>query len=144
MKTFTITESVTMYSNFGQHAEQNLAYHLTGEIRRHDRVAYDKGSDIPEYNLSVKSSAFTLMSGTACMAQDFNGIIDEYFSKVASKHIAYVTKNFNVFVMNLDEFKSFLYQFARLEKDSEKNGGRYKVKMRKETSAMCEWLMARA
>ena len=55
-------ELLNNYKNAGQNAEQSLAYALTGEIRKHDKVAFDKGSDIPEFKMSVKSARFTLAS----------------------------------------------------------------------------------
>lgn len=129
-------------NNFGNHCERSLAYTLTGELRKHDRVPYYKDSDIPEYKMSVKSSSFTLMSGGVCVAQDFDGIIEEYFSRTASEVIAYVAKNMVAYVMDKTEFREFLTLFCRLERESSQNGGRYKVKMRPESRKTLAWLEA--
>ena len=48
------------YANNGQHSQQMLDYTLTGQIRKADHLKWDKGSDIPEYAMSVKSARFTL------------------------------------------------------------------------------------
>lgn len=140
MKKIYVTEIERKYNIFGQHAEQALAYTLTGEMRTHDHVPYTKGSDIPEFKMSVKSAKFTLMSGNLCEAQDFNGIVEEFFHKTASESFAYVTQNFECFIMNAKEFRNFICQFCGLSKESTKNGGRFKVQMRSESKKVLEWL----
>ena len=143
MEIIKVMEIERVYKNNGMHLEQSLAYTLTGKIRKHDRVAYDKSSDIPEYDMSVKSAKFTLMSGSICKAQDFEGIIEEYFANTASKRIAYVTQDMNAYIMDMVEFNEFLHLFAFLERESSQNGGRYKVKMRSESKKVIAWLAAK-
>lgn len=142
MKKIIVANIERQYSNFGQHAEQSLAYTLTGELRRHDHVNYAVGSDIPEFSMSVKSAKFSLMSGGLCEAQDFEGIVEEFFHKTASKCFAYVTKELECFVMDMSEFRSFVNQFCILTHESSKNGGRCKVQMRSESSKVIQWLQA--
>lgn len=136
-----IIEAVSEYTNGGSAKEQNLAYALTGEMRGHDSVPFDKGSDIPEYHMSVKSSHFTLVSGKLMMADSFQGQIDEYFERVASKSWAYVTENNEAYIMDMAEFRSMLMTFARFEKDSGKNGGKSKVRFA-ENKKILAWLSA--
>lgn len=138
-----VTEIERQYANFGNHAEQCLAYMLTGELRTHDHIRYDKGSDIPEYHMSVKSAKFTLMSGRLCESQDFDGIVEEFFQKTASEQFAYVTQDMVAYIMTATEFKEFIYNFCRLERESSQNGGRYKVKMRMESKKVIEFLKTR-
>lgn len=138
--TITLTETFRNYKNFGQHAEQVLAYTLTGEIRKADKVPFYMGSDIPEYEMSVKSSKFSLMNGNACESQTFEGICEEFFAKVVSKKFAYVTQDMVAYVMNIEQFRQFVYLFCGLERESQKNGGRYKVKMRAESKKTLAWL----
>lgn len=102
-----VTEIERQYANFGNHAEQCLTYMLTGELRTHDHIRYDKGSDIPEFHMSVKSAKFTLMSGNLCESQDFDGIVEEFFQKTASKQFAYVTKDMVAYIMTAEIFKEF-------------------------------------
>lgn len=128
------------YKSNGQHKEQALAYVLTGEIRKADKVPFYMGSDIPEYEMSVKSSKFSLMNGNACICQDFDGIVEEFFNRVKSTKFAYVTNDMVAYVMNIEQFRQFVYMFCGLERESQKNGGRYKVKMRAESKKTIAWL----
>lgn len=139
--TITLHETFRNYKNFGQHAEQVLTYTLTGEIRKADKVPFYMGSDIPEYEMSVKSSKFSLMSGNACICQDFDGMVEEFFSRAKSKQFAYITQDMVAYVMNVEQFRQFVYEFCGLEKESSKNGGRYKVKMRAESKKTLAWLV---
>ena len=131
------------YKSNGQHKEQALAYVLTGEIRKADKVPFYMGSDIPEYEMSVKSSKFSLMNGNACICQDFNGIVEEFFQKTASKQFAYVTQDMVAYIMTAEIFREFVVLFCRLERESSSNGGRYKVKMRMESKKVIEFLKTR-
>lgn len=145
MNAMTLNNSMPrMYKNFGQHAEQLMAYTLTGEIRKHDNgVRYDRESDIPEYHMSVKSARFSLMSSCCCVAQTFEGIIAEYMANTVSKCVAYVSATGKAYIMNMVEFEAFLYRFCKLTKDSQKSGGRYKVRMQEETGKVIRWLEER-
>jgi hypothetical protein len=138
-----VVEIKRQYANFGNHAEQCLAYMLTGEVRSHDHIRYDKGSDIPEYHMSVKSAKFTLMSGNLCESQDFDGIVEEFFQKTASKQFAYVTQDMVAYIMTAEIFREFVVRFCGLERESSRNGGRYKVKMRMESKKVIEFLKTR-
>ena len=143
MYTITCANINRTYANFGNHAEQALAYTLTGEIRKHDKVPYDKDSDIPEYHMSVKSEKFSLMSGNLCESEDFEEIISQYMARTASKCVAYVSQAMVAYVMNMVEFNEFLHRFCGLERESSKNGGRIKVKMRSESKQVLRWLEER-
>lgn len=142
MNTIICKEIIRTYSNSGAHKEQALAYTLTGEMRKHDKVRYDMGSDIPEFHMSVKASGFTLMSGNICKAQDFDGILAEYAENTASHAVAYVTEQMVAYVMEIPKFCEFCREFCKLEQESAKNGGRFKVRMKKENRAVIEWLAA--
>ena len=143
MTTITMTTIERTYSNNGMHAEQALAYALTGEIRPHDHVPFDKGSDIPEYHMSVKSSKASLMSGNRCESQTKEGIIAEFIAKSASICFAYVVADFTTaYVMNSTEFAEFCTEFGSLTRESTKNGGKVKVQLRKENEKTLRWLKA--
>lgn len=132
------------YTNNGQHAEQTLAYTLTHEIRKHDNVPFDKGSDIPEFHMSVKSSKASLMSGNRCESQTKEGIIAEFIAKSASEIFAYVLADFSkAYAMNGEEFAEFCQAFGGLTRESTKNGGRAKVQLYAESKRMREWLEGR-
>lgn len=131
-----------LYHNVGQHLEQTLTYNLTGKIRKHDCVPFDKGADIPEYGISVKSARATLVSGMLMNASTREGQITEYFQRVRANGFAYVTKDETAYIMDASEFYKFLMRFTSFEKDSTKNGGRYKVRIKSETREMLAWLGA--
>ena len=143
MTTITLTTIERTYTNNGMHAEQTLAYALTGEIRTHDHVPFDKGSDIPEYHMSVKSSKASLMSGNRCESQTKEGIIAEFIAKSASTCFAYVIADFSkAYVMSGEEFAEFCMAFGGMSRESNKNGGKAKVQLRAETAKTLAWLEA--
>lgn len=128
------------YKNNGLHAEQALAFTLTGEIRKHDSKPFYADSDIPEFAMSVKSAHFTLASANIMQAQDKNGQIEEYLMRVHSTTVAYVSKDFSVaYVMTMVEFAEFLYKFTTLTAESKKHGGKMKLMARSESKAMKAW-----
>lgn len=143
MTTITLTTIERTYTNNGMHAEQTLAYALTGEIRAHDHVPFDKGSDIPEYHMSVKSSKASLMSGNRCESQTKEGIIAEFIAKSASTCFAYVIADFSkAYVMSGEEFAEFCMLFGGMSRESSKNGGKAKVQLRAENAKTLAWLEA--
>ena len=113
----------------------------------HDSKAYDKDSDVVagDMRVSVKASAFTLMAGSLCEGlTDFDSIWNLYAERVHSNTFAYVTKDYTMYMMTLSEFKQFVYRFCKLERESDKNGGALKIRCRKESGKMVEWLAAQA
>lgn len=114
---------------------------------RHDSGAYDRDSDVNagELHISVKSSAFTLMSGSLCEGRDtFDGIWELYATRTHSNRVVYVTLDFTAYMMTLSEFREFVYMFCHTERESAKNGGTTKIRCAKETQKMLRWLENRA
>lgn len=114
---------------------------------KHDNGSYDKDSDVNcgSAHISVKANKFTLMSGSLCEGlESFDAIWNLYERKVHSNTWAYVTADFVSYEMNLEEFKSFVYEFCYLERDSMKNGGAMKIRCRAESKKMLKWLEERA
>lgn len=140
MKKIAVIEIPHTYANFGQYAEQALAYTLTGEIRTADRVPFDKDSDIPDFDMSVKSSGFTLASGRQNMGDTMEEKVNDFMARVHSTQFAYVSKNMEAYIMNKVEFREFIMQFCYLGVDSQKNGGLRKVQCYKESKKMLAWL----
>ena len=136
--------SISTLSNAGQARQQDLTYALTGEIRKPDAVPFDMDSDIPEFSISVKSARFTLASASALSATTFDGQLNEFSERVHSEKFAYVTKNNMVYIMDKMEFLDFCHEFCGWEQDSNKNGGAYKVRCRKESKRMIKWVQAKA
>lgn len=146
MTTYTIDHLT--HANAGIAREWALCRYYKVERTAHDSLAYDKGSDLDTADgkhISIKASAFTLMSGNLCEGiEDFDGIWNLYESRVHSDTFAYVTADFTVYEMTLGEFKMFVYTFARTERESEKNGGAMKIRLRKESGKMLKWLADKA
>lgn len=110
---------------------------------KHDSKAYDKDSDVVvgTSRISVKASAFSLMAGSLCEGlTDFDDIWNLYERKTHSNTFVYVTKDFIAYIMNLTEFKQFVYKFCYTEQESKKNGGATKIRCRKESTKMVSWL----
>lgn len=140
MTTIICKEIERTYANFGNHAEQALAYTLTGEIRKHDHIPFFMDSDIPEYGMSVKSSGFTLASAKVNIGETFDEKLNDFIERVHSVQFAYVAANMVAYIMNLDEFVQFIRMFCYMDKESTRNGGGYKIKCRHESKKMVAWL----
>lgn len=101
------------WCNLGEFAELQLAYALTGEIRGQGNTAYDAGSDIPEYGLSVKC-------GRASLANNLEGTtkeerIETFFNNVVSTSFAYcilMDEDLIVYTMKRHEFRGFCEAWA--------------------------------
>lgn len=144
MKPFEI-QHISDSKNAGIAREHDLCAYYGIERTKHDNSNYATDSDI-NYNdlhISVKASGFSLMSGSLCKGcKTFDEIWDLYEHSVHSNAFAYVTTTYNVYIMNLATFKEFIYRFAGLEHESAKNGGGLKIKCRKESKKMIDWLNA--
>ena len=143
MKKITIEQIKRQYDNDGQHLEQCTTYTYTHEIRQHDNVPYYKGSDIPEYDISVKSSGFTLASAKLIKGDTVAEQLAYYIEHTASKKVVYVTKNYDGYEMNMQEFAEFVTEFGYITRESIKNGNGLKVRARKESKKMLELLAVR-
>lgn len=146
MTTFTINH-ISDSRNAGIAREHDLCAYMGINRVHHDSTDYRTSSDIcaQGMNISVKASAFTLMSGNMCEGrEDFAGIWELYKATTHSDHFAYITEDYRVYMMNIGEFEQFVYMFGRTERESEKNGGAMKIRCRKESRKMVEWLESRA
>ena len=137
MKTMTI-KNISEYANFGQAAEQSLVYALTGEIRAHRDGRFWASSDIPEFNMSVKSDHFTLAA--KLQGDTMQDMVNDYFTRTESAAWAYVTREMLVYIMTALEFRAFIEAFGVVERESEKNGGGLKVRCKHESKKMLAWL----
>lgn len=143
MTTYNVTP--INHKNAGIGREWSLCAYHNVERTSHDHGAYDRDSDLNMGNMhiSIKASAFTLMSATLCEGlTSFDEIWNLYESKTHSNTFAYVTADYTVYQMNLDEFKTLVYTFCYLDRESAKNGGGCKIRCRKETKKMLNWLAA--
>lgn len=126
--------------NAGSAKEANYCYHITGEIRRHDKVPFDMGSDIPENKASVKSARFTLVSARLLKGTTFDEQWNEYKERVHSEKFVYVTKDNVAYEMDINEFEKFVYAFCNMERESDKNGGGMKIRCKSESKELIKWL----
>lgn len=138
MKKFTVLNSNCGYTNKGIAKEQDVRFTLLGYTEKHDNVPFDKGSDIEPLHMSVKSARFTLAN--RLNGDTFEEMLDDFFSRVASLEFTYVTEDNEGYVMNKDEFREFLEQFATIQRASQKNGGHKVVRGKSESKAMLAWL----
>jgi hypothetical protein len=134
--------------NNGDRRECALALHFGARWTRHDSRPYYAGSDIEldnGMNISVKASHFTLMDGKLCEGRDnLEDALNLYMERTHSNYVAYVSSDFTAYIMNLDEFGKFARLFCTMERESQKNGGLLKVRCRRESSKMLQWLEERA
>jgi hypothetical protein len=142
MTVYAIANINRTYKNNGQHAQQALTYTLLGELRKADNIDWTKDSDIPEYRMSVKADRFSLATGLQgeCLVD----MLSDYFNRTASNCWAYCSNNGKAYIMDADEWARFIIRFCKVDRDSTKNGGKLKIRLHHETSAVTEWLEARA
>ena len=127
MKKITLEQIERTYKNNGQHAEQIFRYTLTHEIQKADNR---EGADL--WDIQIKSSRATVCKGT-----DYNGHID---NDTANQY-AYVTADFTTaYLMNKNEYKTFVKLFSTVTTESKKNGGATKTRLKEENQKMREWL----
>lgn len=129
--------------NAGIAREWALCQHYGIERTKHDHTAYNVASDVDagEKQISVKSSKFTLMNGKFCNGcEDFDGIWNIYKTNVHSNTFVYITLDFIAYEMNIEEFERFVYAFCFVDRDSQSNGGRCKIRCRSESKKMLAWL----
>lgn len=115
-----------MYSNNGQHLEQIFRFNETGKICKADNL---KGCDYED--IQIKSARATICKGT-----DLKSHID---NDVANRYV-YITKSLIAYEMNKAEYFEFCEKFATLTRESSKNGGATKMRLKSESKEMIEWL----
>ena len=131
--------------NEGDAREWALCSYMGIERVKHDTTAYNKASDVDtgDRHISVKASKFSLMSGRLCEGKtEFDAIWNLYADNTHSNEWCYMTADYTAYMMNLEEFKRFVYAFCKVEKESEKNGGACKIRCKSESKAMLRWLEA--
>lgn len=144
MTTFKI-DHISPARNMGIAREHDLCAHMGITRDTHDNGAYDRSSDIElgEMLISVKASGFTLMSGNLCEGlETYDDIWNLYMERTHSNLWAYITEDYQVYMMNRNEFTAFCNEFCKTERESQKNGGAMKIRCKKESKKMLTWLAA--
>ena len=107
--TSAILTPMTISRNAGDNREWSVCSYVGAPRAKHDSSDYRNSSDIVlgERHISVKSSAFTLMSGNMCEGETtMDGIWNVYERNTHSNEVAYVTEDFTAYFMTMDEFKT--------------------------------------
>lgn len=134
MDAIELKELPRQYKNSGQHAEQVACYTLTGEVRKADNKPFTAGGDCGD--IQIKSARATICRGTDIKA---------HIAIDGAKRYGYVNSSFTVmYLMNADEWLEFASLFGTVTRESQKNGGAVKMRLKAEGREMTEWLRARA
>lgn len=122
------------YKNNGQHAEQVFIYTLTGQIVKASNLPASAGGDFQD--IQIKSQKATVCRGTD---------IIEHLKHDGAKRYAYVNKDFTIaYIMEKTEYIKFVENFAIVTRESDKNGGHTKLRLKAESEKMREWLSENA
>ena len=130
MNVIKLTNIDRTYKNNGQHAEQVFRFTLSGEIVKADNKPAELCGDY--LDIQIKSARATVCNGDNLMA---------YLEMDSANKYAYIVKDFSIaYLMNKTEWKAFCEQFGRIEQNSQKNGGKVKIRLTHEGYEMREWL----
>ena len=133
MKHFTLaTDFVREYANNGQHMEQWTRYTLTGERTKADNLAHDKGADCMGYQ--IKSARATVCKGTDIRA---------YLATDKATAYIYATADGIAYVMSRTEYIAFVEVFGTVTRESSRNGGAVKIRLKSESTALLAYLRER-
>jgi hypothetical protein len=119
-----------MYANNGQHLEQIYRFNKSGKICKADN---NKGCDYED--IQIKSARATICKGTDLKSHIENDVAKRY---------VYITKSLVAYEMNKTEYFEFCEKFVTVTRESAKNGGAEKMRLKSESKAMIEWLRAKA
>lgn len=134
MEKISLKNCKRFYKNNGQHAEMIFKYAMTGKIAKADNTPYTVSGDYGD--IQIKSARATICKGTD---------IDKYLQADTAKRYAYVMNDFSVaYIMNKVEYKQFVSEFGTVTRESSKNGGAEKIRLKQENQKMVEWLAGRA
>lgn len=118
--------------NDGNKAEYAFSMHMLGYARKLDNVPAYKAGDVLDYQ--VKSSHCSVCSGTN---------LQDHLQKDAANRYAYVCADGTVYIMTKVEYATFVSAFSSIERDSKKNGGKEKIRLKHESKKMLRWLEER-
>lgn len=118
------------YPNNGQHLEQTFRFNESGKICKADNK---KGADYED--IQIKSARATICKGTDLKSHIENDVAMRY---------VYITKSLIAYEMSKAEYLEFCETFATRTRESSKNGGAEKMRLKSESKEMLEWLKAKA
>lgn len=118
------------YKNAGQHAEQAFRFTMTGTLFKADNLPHTLGGDCG--NIQIKSARATVCKGTD---------LDAYLAIDGAERYAYITEDFQTaYIMSREEYREFVKAFGTVTRESTKNGGAEKIRLKHESKEMREWL----
>lgn len=133
MKKVTLAIIERIYANAGQQAECVVRYTLTGEVGKADNKAFWTGGDV--LDIQIKSARASVCRGTDIRA---------HVAMDGANRYGYVNKDFDtMYLMSPEEWVEMVDTFATITRESAKNGGAEKLRLKSESKAMVEWLEAR-
>ena len=122
----TLTPITRTYANNGQHLEQTYRFFKSGKICKADNL---KGADWED--IQIKSARATICKGSD---------IESHVKNDVAKKYVYITKDLEAYEMSKEEYLEFTTKFATLTRESSKNGGAEKMRLKNEGKEMLEWL----
>ena len=124
------------YMNAGEFTEIMVKAHMGFNASKDANTPYDRGSDIPEINASVKSGGATLVNMK--LGTTDSEFLDVFFENVHSDKFFWgvvVDDELTVYMMNADEFRPFCENFGTINE-------RGYFRFRKTSGKMLKWLEA--
>ena len=122
------------YMNAGDFKETAFKKVFGYGDRKDANTPFDKGSDIPELNASIKSGKATLTSVN--LGNNFDEVKHNYFERVHSIAWIYVTiidNSLVAYIMNKTEFSSFMDTFGNYCND------RHVIRFKADSGKMIKW-----
>ena len=126
-------EYLNNYTNHGQNAEQSIRKALTGKTKKADNIPHDRGTDILHYQ--VKSARATVCKGTDIRA---------YLETDCATEYIYGTNDGIAYIMSKTEYIEFVEVFGTVTRESTRNGGAEKIRLKSESLALLAYLAERA
>ena len=120
------------YAIAGQDIEQSIRYQMTGKICKADNIPFTVSGDCLGYQ--IKSARATICKGTD---------IAEHLRHDAAAAYIYGTLAGKGYIMSRTEYLEFATTFATVTRDSQKNGGAIKTRLKSESRALLRWLEER-
>lgn len=130
---FSINGGAT-WMNGGEFAEAVAKAAHGLDPRKDANTRFDVGSDVPEFNASVKSSKASLTNMK--LADSFDASVTAYFEQVASSEFWYVAitdEQVNIYKMGAKLFERFIRKFAKLNE-------RHVLRIAATSAKMLAWL----
>ena len=132
MTSIKLNRAPFTYKNNGQQAQVDYIYTMTGTVTKADNRPYYEGGDYE--GTQIKSARASVCKGTD---------IERHVEEDGATEYAYVTADRVAYIMNPTEYIAFVKTFATITRESEKNGGQVKLRLKAEGRAMLAYLSER-